>query len=203
MYKPESWAEAFVNTAGTAGMAEEALEILKVFCRAALRAPGYLSGTNDANRFGKTIQNALIKCSKQKAENSIQSADPQSKQSLELAERFILLMLQKKCFKQYKEIINRIEKRINGLNGIEEVTVESPVKMDGSFIADIKEKAKYLTGAKAVKISVHLVPELIGGLRIRFGSRVFDGTIKHALYTMATNLETLNSALYLENKPGA
>ena len=181
MFKPEPWAAAFVNSAGTPYAAEQALEYVKIFCSAALSLPGYFSGKNDADRLGRAINRALASGS---------AMEPSM-----LAGNFVQLMLRKGCFTQYKNIIRCIEKIILKQKGIEEVFIETAADPEEQLLMMVQEKAKKLTGAKEVILSVNIVPGLIGGLRLRWGSMVFDGSIRHQLQKMAANLGAMNSTV--------
>ena len=178
MFKPEPWAKAFVNASETA--AEESLEYLRIFCRAALTLPGYLSGRNDADRLGKAIKAALVRTNSTEPHSAI------------LSERFMQLMIRKNCFNHYKQIICEIEKIIYKQNGIEEVIVETAVEPDDSFLEAVRAQAKQLIKAKEIKLTRRLIPELIGGLRLRWGSKLYDSSVKYRLQKMAADLGTLN-----------
>jgi len=104
-----------------------------------------------------------------------------------LAIRFVQLMLLRNCFYQSKKIIREIEKSIDKQKGIEEVHVETAVLPEEKLLAGLKEKAKLLSGAQEVRLSLQLVPDLIGGFRIRWRSMLFDGSIKGHLQKMAGN----------------
>lgn len=185
-FKPEPWAHAFVTISGSVSVAEEALEYLRVFCHAALTLPGDLSGRNDADRLGRSIETALAQS---------QGNTEQAEQPAVLAERFVQLMLRKHCFHQYKRIIREIEKTIYKQKGIEEVFIETAVEPDDSFLEAVRMQAKVLTGAKEVKLSRRLIPELVGGLRIRWGSVLYDGSIKRRLQKMAGDLGALGLSM--------
>ena len=192
-FKPEPWAHAFVTISGSVSVAEEALEYLRVFCHAALTLPGDLSGRNDADRLGRSIEAALA-CGGSLAQsqgNTEQAEQP----AVQLAERFVQLMLRKHCFHQYKRIIREIEKTIYKQKGIEEVFIETAVEPDDSFLEAVRMQAKVLTGAKEVKLSRRLIPELVGGLRIRWGSVLYDGSIKRRLQKMAGDLGALGLSM--------
>jgi hypothetical protein len=182
-FRPEPWAEAFVNAAGSASAAEEALGNLRVFCRAALMLPGDLSGRNDANRLGRCITAALALASGRGAAERMPRSD--GTDAAGFASRFIQLMLRKNCFYYYKRILREIEKAIYKQKGIEEVIVETAVEPEGGILETVREKALHLTGAKDIKLTLRVIPDLIGGIRLRWGSIVFDDSIKWRLGKLA------------------
>jgi len=188
VFRLEPWAEAFVNAAGTSSAAETALDYLKVFCCAALTLSGDLSGKNDADRLEKSIRAAIVRTSSS-AESDAET--DVCNNPIVLAERFVQLMFRKKCFHYYKEIIREIEKNIYKQKGIEEIFVEAAEDLGEELLSALKEKAKHLSGAKDVIFSFKLVPDLIGGFRMRWGSKLFDGSIKGQLQKMTVDLGAL------------
>ena len=183
MFRAENWARAFVNAAKNPLAAEEALQYLKVFCNGALSLPGDLSGTNDSDRLGKLIAAAKNRFFEKNENDS-------AMRNFTVAERFIQLMVRRYCFHQYKKIIRSTEKIIYKQKGIEEVIVEAPVDLDKEFLETLGEKTKKMIGAKEIKLTQHLLPELIGGLRLRWGSTLYDGSIRRALQMMALELKS-------------
>jgi F0F1-type ATP synthase delta subunit len=179
MFRAESWADAFIKSAAALAVnAEEALEYFKLFCRSALFLPGDLSGHNDADRLGSSINAALKKTG--------QAADTAA--AADLARRMVMLLIRKNCFSRYRNIILKIEKGINEQKGITELIVESVTELDGELLNVVRKKAAGMTGAKEVKVKNLLIPELIGGLRIRVGSKLFDASFKTQLHMMAADL---------------
>jgi len=183
-FRPEPWAEAFVSAAGNALAAEEALEYLRVYCRAALTLPGELSGRNDADRLGRYIAAALVSSGKA-AKTAREGGETDT---AVFASRFIQLILRKRYFYRYKEILRGIEKVIYKQKGIEEVIVEAAEKPQEEILDAARKKALCLTGAKDIKLILRVIPDLIGGVRLRWGSIVFDGSIKWRLEKMAADI---------------
>jgi len=177
-----------MSAAGSVSVAEEALEHLRVFCHAALMLPGDLSGRNDADRLGRYITAALVSIGK--AATTAREGNEQD--AAVFASRFIQLMLRNHCFYQYQGIVREIEKAINKQNGIEEVIIETAEELQEGILEAVKEKALRLTGAKGVKLILRVIPDLIGGVRLRWGSIVLDGSIKWRLEKMAMDMSALS-----------
>jgi hypothetical protein len=185
-FRPEPWAEAFINAAGSAAVAEEAMEHLRAYCCAALRLPGDISGRNDADRLGRRITAALGSAGAQT------TSKKDGMDAANYASRFIQLMIRKRRFNYYKEIIREIEKAIENQKGIKEVILETAETPDAEILEASREEALRLTGAKGVKLVSRVIPELIGGIRLRWGSTVLDGSIKWRLDKMAAAIGNLN-----------
>jgi F-type H+-transporting ATPase subunit delta len=65
--------------------------------------------------------------------------------------------------------------------------VESPVPLGADVETDLKNKLARRYGS-GLQISFHVNPALIGGLRIRVGSDVFDGTVSGRLKRLEESL---------------
>jgi F0F1-type ATP synthase delta subunit len=182
MFSAESWARAFIQafpkTDGIEDAAplEAALEILRVYCRAGLLIPGELSGLNDAARAARLVDAALEKAG--------MNADGAAL----YARRFFLLMVKKGSFGHYKKIITRIKKLINEKKGLVEAVLETPFEADEGFLQYVRQCLLEKTKAREIKINACVVPELLGGIRFRIGSVLFDGSLKTRLEKMAANL---------------
>ncbi|MDR2211510.1 MAG: F0F1 ATP synthase subunit delta [Spirochaetaceae bacterium] len=174
MFRAKSWADAFVGFTGETG-AGPALEFLRLLCRSALSLPGYLSGQADADRLRNRIDRALKR------------AGEESGAAL-AAGSFLLLMIRRNRLAHYKVILKEIENRIDRDRGMAELFLEIPFQPGEEFIALVKERALPLAGVQDLHIRVRLMPELIGGLRLRLGSRIFDGSLKTRLEQMTQDL---------------
>ncbi|MDR1306251.1 MAG: F0F1 ATP synthase subunit delta [Treponema sp.] len=200
MFRADPWAEAFTGTAALSpenpeeglSLAEEALEYLRIFCRSALLLPGDIAGRGDADRMDASIQRALEKQGRSGPAASLTPASPRSKAAVDTARRFILLMIRKGCFHQHQRIILKIEKIIHRRKGLEEVIVETAVEPDEQLLSAIRKKAAFLTGAREIKTTVRVIPELLGGLRLRVGSMLFDGSVRTRLKKMALDLSAVH-----------
>ena len=65
--------------------------------------------------------------------------------------------------------------------------VESPAPLGADVETDLKDKLARRYGS-GLQISFHVNPALIGGLRIRVGSDVFDGTVSGRLKRLEESL---------------
>jgi F-type H+-transporting ATPase subunit delta len=182
MFSAESWARAFIQAfpnaegAEDAGQLEAALESLRAYCHAGLLIPGELSGLNDAARAARLVDTALEK------------AGMDADTAALYARRFFLLMVRKGSFGHYKKIVTRIKKLINEKKGLVEAALETPFEADEGFLEQVRQYLLEKTKAREIKIKARTVPELIGGLRFRIGSVLFDGSLKTRLEKMAANL---------------
>ena len=183
MFSPEPWARAFLRQPKTAEESENALEILKLYCRAALMIPGELAGLNDARRFARVIDRSLEEAGF--AGDSGRRADLLA--AAKYARNFFLLMVRKGCFCQYKKIVGRIRRIIDEDNGTVQAALETPFEPDPGFVELVKQRLLKKTKARNIELSFCLSPELAGGFRIRMGSVLLDGSLKTRLAKMASD----------------
>jgi F-type H+-transporting ATPase subunit delta len=62
-----------------------------------------------------------------------------------------------------------------------EAIIESAFPVDEDAVEAIKAAFRKKTGAREIRATVRIVPELIGGIRVTIGSAVYDGTTRSAL----------------------
>jgi F0F1-type ATP synthase delta subunit len=179
MFFAEPWARAFIAafpfSAGAEMTLEAALDVLELYCHAALRIPGKLFGRAAASRLAPLVGAALAK------------ALPESAGAL-YAENFFLLMVRKGCFYRYPSIIKQIRKLVNEHNGLKEIVLEAPFECNSVFLESIKGELLQKTGARKIKLESRVVSGLEGGLRLRMGSFLFDGSLRARMEQMAADL---------------
>jgi F-type H+-transporting ATPase subunit delta len=62
-----------------------------------------------------------------------------------------------------------------------EALIESAFPLDSEMIGKITSAFRIKTGANEIRATVKIVPELIGGIRVSIGSKVYDGTTRSEL----------------------
>jgi hypothetical protein len=183
VFKAEAWAQAFVaDCTGSAGdgapleYVGEAFEYLRVYVHCALSLPGYLSGKNDATRLDIRIQKAL----------EASAGGPGF--AAETARRFLFLMIRRGSFRFCRAIIVEIEKIINRGRGVVTVILESAFAPDEALVGSIKKKILEQSDFRDIELTTHINPNLLGGLRLKIGSILFDASIQTQLKKMAADL---------------
>jgi ATP synthase F1 delta subunit len=78
----------------------------------------------------------------------------------------------------------RIKREFDALwadeNKLLPVSVTSAVELDEGLVEEIGERIEEQTGRK-VELTANVDPDVLGGLMVRVGNRVFDGTIRNRL----------------------
>jgi F-type H+-transporting ATPase subunit delta len=106
----------------------------------------------------------------------------------EITIRFLLLLVKRGFFGHVDSIAERIGVELDELRGFLRVSLESPAPPEEGFRKDLEGKLAEKTGAKGVALKVEIVPELLGGCRLRIGSEVIDASMRALLKKMETDL---------------
>ncbi|GAV22207.1 ATP synthase F1 subunit delta [Carboxydothermus pertinax] len=100
---------------------------------------------------------------------------------------FLKLLVDKRREVYLPEIIALFAEKLREERGELLVLVESARELKGDLANLIKEKLSSLSGKKvALKVSTN--PELIGGIVVRVGNKVYDGSIKNQLYRLKRSI---------------
>ncbi|MDR3115563.1 MAG: F0F1 ATP synthase subunit delta [Treponema sp.] len=183
MFNGERWAAGFIGSCGA--HAEAGLEALKALVPIIAEIPGTLKGTATARALERMIRKGI-----QAAPESGGLSDP----GMEYAVRIIFLLVKKGYFIHAPALISAIELRLDQERGILRVTVESAFPVEASFPTDLKRAlagrpGPYKTAVKEIKVRVHLVPELLGGYRVRIGNEIVDVSLRTQLYKLGRDLQ--------------
>jgi F-type H+-transporting ATPase subunit delta len=198
MFVPERWAAAFINACDvcttnitsdactasdacdTSDAAGEGLAVLKEICPQVDRIPGPVSGTSAAAQLDRMLRTAL--------RESRPSPEAAASPGLAAAFRLIILLVRKGLFQHNGAVIREIEQILDRKRGILPVTVESPFSPDEEFREALKQGLRKKTGAREIKLRIRIVPELLGGCRLRMGSESLDASLKGQIQKMAADL---------------
>jgi F0F1-type ATP synthase delta subunit len=155
--------------------------VLKAFEPVIARLPG-ASGTGDALVLERMLRAAL------KAAGTGPDAT-----GAEYAVRFVALLVRRGRFKQLGAAIRAVEQRVDAKNGVLVVDIETAAPLE----KDLQEKLtaalirKY--GAREIRLVPRIVPELLGGYRLRAGADLVDSSVRGQLQRMAGDLHAADS----------
>lgn len=102
---------------------------------------------------------------------------------------FIKITIDKDREPLIKDIIDYFQDLARAAKNILQVQVETAFPLTSEDHAALTAKLSKLTG-KVIELMVEVKPALIGGMRIRIGDRIIDGTIKRHLERIKENLVT-------------
>jgi F-type H+-transporting ATPase subunit delta len=166
----DRFAEAFIELSGT--NVEEGLEAFKAMLFGLEHIKGDVSGTDAAFLIEKTLRNAVQKTNTASA-------------GTEIAVRTLVLLVRKGLFKKSGVLAAEIKQELDRRNGIVLATLETLVPPDAEFEETLRNAIKQKTGAKQVTLRAGIVPDLLGGYRLRIGNKTMDASLRSLLQQMA------------------
>jgi F0F1-type ATP synthase delta subunit len=173
-FTPERWAEAFVSVLDrSGGDVEEGLEALRAMApvvsgisvisgyASAFRLRGILRSVLDAGKYGG---------------------------GAEAAAGIVLLLTERKALKRIFSVIDAVEKQVDRRKNIVEAVLETASPAGGDFTETLKAHIREGTGAGEVRLKILRNQELLGGYRLRLGSRYIDASLRGLLRGMTADL---------------
>lgn len=100
---------------------------------------------------------------------------------------FLLVILEKGRIEQIEEIVTAYQSVLDDKAGVVSVDVKSAYQLSSEEQRRLEEAMKKVTG-KDVKLSYSVDEELIGGLRLQVGSKVYDGSILSSLEQLRSRM---------------
>jgi len=100
---------------------------------------------------------------------------------------FLKIVLDKRRSSAIHSIKNEFDEKVFTHKGIEKATVESAVALDDAQLKELEEKLSAMTG-KVIQLKNNINPEVVGGLLLRVGDKVVDGSIRKRLNDMKDSL---------------
>lgn len=94
--------------------------------------------------------------------------------------RFLVILVERRRIRVFQDICNEYYRMEDEIAGRIRARVESSVDLTDNLKIDIKDKLQKLTN-KEVVLTIDKNPNLIGGLVVRVGNMIFDGSVKTQL----------------------
>ena len=176
MFHGDRWAAAFINASGNA---EAGLACLKAMTPPVKAISGMFFGHFAAVRVEKILREGIA------AAGFTGQADNAAEYSI----RFICLLVEKNCFRHIDSVLQKIEQRLDEQKGTLTVIAESAVPMDSVTQEELRRQIAARVGTAEIKMKTRLVPELLGGYRLRIGGFCIDASLKGQLKKMTADLE--------------
>jgi F-type H+-transporting ATPase subunit delta len=179
MFPGDRWADAFV--AVCADHAGQGLAALKAFAPLLASLPGRAEGTGDALALERILRAAL--------EAAGAGADP----GAEIAVRFVALLVRRGLLKQLGEAVHAVEQKVDAKNGVLVAELESASPLDKDLQEELTAALIRSYGAREIRLLPRLLPELLGGYRLRIGADLVDASLRGQLQRMAVDLHAAGS----------
>ncbi|MDR1302054.1 MAG: F0F1 ATP synthase subunit delta [Treponema sp.] len=183
MFSGERWAAGFVGSCGV--HTEEGFGALQALVPVITAIPGMLAGTHAAKELEGMIRKAL---------NHVSPESGLVDWGVEYAVRILILLVKQGYLSHAPEFMRALETLLDQQKGILRVTVESAFPVDASFQHRLEEALAGShtrasnTAVKEIKVTVQIVPELLGGYRLRIGSGLVDASVRTQLQQLAQDL---------------
>jgi F-type H+-transporting ATPase subunit delta len=103
---------------------------------------------------------------------------------------FLKIVMDKQRGKEIEAITKAYEERVYKHKGIEKATVVSAVPISDENMKAITEKLEKLTG-KSIEMTSRIDKTILGGVMVRVGDRVIDGSLKSRLENVKDDLARL------------
>jgi F-type H+-transporting ATPase subunit delta len=185
MFHADRWAEAFVNSCNDhdpGGVdAETGLAGLRAFAPGIAGIPGNVSGSVAAVQLDRMLHKVITKAGG--------TQDDSGAQGLEYAVRLLVLLVRKGFFHYISMVITEIGRILDEQRAILRVTVESAGSLDDSLQKQLETELGKRYEVRDVILTIRIVPELLGGCRLRVGSECWDASLRGQIQKMARNLQ--------------
>ena len=106
-----------------------------------------------------------------------------------LLQDFVGLCLDRSRARVIVEAAEEFQRLDREARGVVVARVQTVAAMTDETRASVRAKLEEVT-AKSVELEEEVVPELIGGLRVFIGSRMFDGSVRRRLDDLSAHLAT-------------
>jgi F-type H+-transporting ATPase subunit delta len=104
------------------------------------------------------------------------------------AENFVRVLAENKRLELLPEIRVQFEALKNQREGVVEVEIVSAFPLTEAQVADLSQRLEKRTGRK-VRAAVHVDQDLIGGVKVVIGDKVFDGSARGQLSALENALK--------------
>jgi len=101
---------------------------------------------------------------------------------------FMVMLVDKKKIINFNKLVETFDEVVDKLSNTLHVMITSATPLDKSQTDRLGEKYRRIYNSNAVRVSVQIDPSLIGGIKVRIGDRVIDGSIKAKLEDLRKSL---------------
>lgn len=98
-----------------------------------------------------------------------------------LAANFVRLLAQKRRLFWIREMIADYRKLYDKARGVTRAEVVTAAPLSAANLSALKDQLKATTGGREVELETRVDPSIIGGLIVRYGSRMVDASLKTKL----------------------
>jgi F-type H+-transporting ATPase subunit delta len=106
-----------------------------------------------------------------------------------VAANFIKLVAAKRRLFAIRDMIAQYGKLNDAFRGVTRAEVTSAVPLSDANVAALKDSLRAVSGGKDVELTAKVDPSIIGGLVVKLGSRMVDGSLKTKLNAIRTRMK--------------
>ena len=106
-----------------------------------------------------------------------------------VAANFLKLVAQKRRLFAVGDMIDGFNKLNDAAKGVSRAEVTVASALSGAQMDALKAQLMQVTGGKSVDVAVKIDPSIIGGLIVKLGSRMVDGSLKTKLNSIRTRMK--------------
>ncbi len=106
-----------------------------------------------------------------------------------LAANFLKLVASKRRLFAVRGMIADYNKLVDADKNVTRAQITVAEPLSDQHLADLKAALHDVTGGQTVALDVNVDPEILGGLIVRLGSRMVDGSLKTKLNTLRTRMK--------------
>ena len=107
-----------------------------------------------------------------------------------LSKQFLNLLVDKNRMDLFPFIIDQLQDVIRKQQGIQEVAIITARELHSSIVQLLEKALEKITGKKMM-IESEVDPKILGGIQIKMGNRMIDGSIRAKLNTLETQLRNV------------
>jgi F-type H+-transporting ATPase subunit delta len=101
---------------------------------------------------------------------------------------FLLLLAEKGRFAELPAILAELKRMVEEAEGVERVEVSAPSALDGAQREALRAALAERTGKK-IELEERVDPSLLGGMVVKVGSTVYDGSVRTQIQKIRENLK--------------
>ncbi|PLX27813.1 ATP synthase F1 subunit delta [Candidatus Parcubacteria bacterium] len=126
---------------------------------------------------------------KQYAESLFSSLESKSKKETEdIVSRFLSVLVENGDRKMFNDIVLNFEKTWNEKNNIKNIEVTSAKELNKASEKKIKDFSIKKLGSENIEIKKNIDKNILGGVIIKDGDKVYDGSVRTRLYELKNRL---------------
>lgn len=110
-----------------------------------------------------------------------------------ISKHFLNLLVDKHRIDLFPTIVDQLQNAIHEREGVQEVTIVTARQLHESII-QLLEKALQKTTGKKILIESEIDSSILGGIQIKIGNRLIDGSVRSKLDTLETKLRNAKVA---------